>query len=157
MSANTDAPRAPGADWSAFAATPTVRSHMDAEVKTLGPDVDVFAAVNFLLDHNLPGAPVVDASNMLVGMISQKDLLKLLSAGTGGEPVTGRVSDFMTRNVISIPPKMDIYYAAGMLIKHPFRSLPVVEGGHLLGLLTRRNVLRAVRSRLRAMLDASAS
>ncbi len=152
---NDSAPRAPGTDWSALAASPTVRAHMDVEVPTLGPDEDVFAAVNFLLDHNLPGAPVVDTSNQLVGMISQKDLLKLLSAGTAGEPVAGRVSDFMTRNVISIPAKMDIYFAAGLLIKHPFRSLPVVEGGHLLGLLTRRNVLRAVQSRLRHMLDVA--
>src|SRR3954467_8620347 len=100
---------------------PTVSEYMDTTVHTLSPDTDIFKAVNFLLQKKVTGAPVVDAQGKLVGMLTELDCLKLLTLGTDHQAPSGQVRDFMSTTVQTIPPTMDIYYAAGMFMKVPFR------------------------------------
>ncbi len=118
---------------------------MDHVVPTLREDQDILAATDFLIEAHVTGAPVVDADNRVVGILTEKDCLKLLTMGTSeaDEPV-GTVGDYMQRNVVTITPNMNIYYAAGLFLHHNFRRLPVVENGHLVGAITRFDILKAV-------------
>ena len=128
---------------------PKVRDHMDTEVHCLAPETDILDAVDFLLAHRVTGAPVIDSNGRLVGMLSERDCLKLLAKGIEGHVPRGTVADFMTSEIIAIPPDMDIYWAAGMFLGSTVRRLPVVENDKLVGAITRFDILRVIQATLR--------
>ena len=126
---------------------PKISEYMDTSVPTLSPETQILAAVDFLLHHQVTGAPVVDSKGRLVGIITETDLLKLLTEGIQGEPADeATVAEFMTTNVITVSPAVDIYFVAGTFIANKFRRLPVVEDGKIVGAITRYDLLRVVRS-----------
>ena len=124
---------------------PIVREFMDTYVDIVSPEMDIMEAVNFLLQKRITGAPVTNAKGKLLGMISELDCLKVLTHATGREMLRGKVRDFMTADVQSIPPTMDVYYVAGLFMRVHFRRFPVVENGRLVGAITRFDILRAVK------------
>jgi len=128
---------------------PKVRDHMDTEVHCLAPETSILDAVDFLLEHRVTGAPVIDANGRLVGMLSERDCLKLLAKGIDFSVPRGTVADFMTSEITAIPPDMDIYYAAGMFLGSTVRRFPVVEDGKLVGAITRFDILRVIQAKLR--------
>ncbi|MEZ4265770.1 MAG: CBS domain-containing protein [Myxococcota bacterium] len=128
---------------------PIIRDHMDTTVHTLRPDAPILDAVDFLLEHHVTSAPVVDDQGVLIGIVSEKDCLRLLAAGTDADMPRGIVADFMTRDVTTITPKMNVYYVAGLFLKNVFRRLPVVEDGKLVGAITRFDILRVIQKNLR--------
>ena len=126
---------------------PKISEYMDTSVPTLSPETQILAAVDFLLRHQVTGAPVIDSNGRLVGIITDTDLLKLLTEGHQGEPAAeATVAEFMTTNVITVPPAVDIYYVAGTFLANKFRRLPVVEDDKIVGAITRYDLLRVVRS-----------
>ena len=126
---------------------PKIGQYMDTVVPTLSPDTRIMAAVDFLLRHRVTGAPVVDADQKLVGIITETDLLKLVAEGIKGEPPTAAtVAEYMTTDVVTVPPTVDIYYIAGMFLANKFRRLPVVENGRIVGAITRFDLLRVIRT-----------
>lgn len=128
---------------------PMVGDYMDTQVPTLLPEMEILDAVEYLLGHHVTGAPVVDAYGRLIGMLTERDCLKLLSVGAEAGMPRGAVQDFMTTDLITVGPSTDVYYAAGLFLKHTFRRLPVVEKGRLAGAITRFDILRVIRSNLR--------
>ena len=127
---------------------PVVRDFMDKDVATLRPDTDIFDAVGFLLKKHLTGAPVTDETGRLVGILTEKDCLRLVAAGDGGDMPRGSVATYMTPNPETIPPDMDVYYAAGLFLARDFRRFPVVESSKLIGTITRFDILRAIQANL---------
>ncbi len=126
---------------------PKISEYMDTGVPTLSPETQIIEAVDFLLRHQVTGAPVVDSDQRLVGIITETDLLKLVTEGIQGEPPTeATVAEYMTSDVITVPPTVDIYYIAGMFLANKFRRLPVVEDGKIVGAITRYDLLRVVRA-----------
>ena len=128
---------------------PRVRDHMDTTLHTLSPDTPILDAVDFLLEHHVTGAPVVNAEGRLVGMLSERDCLKLLAKGMEEDLSSRSVSDFMISEVISIPPDMDMYWVAGIFLGSTVRRLPVVENGKLVGAITRFDILRVIQANVR--------
>ena len=124
---------------------PTVREFMDKFVDTLAPETDIWDAVDFLLEKRVTGALVADKKGKLVGILTESDCLKLLTlGGADHDAPKGKVKDFMTSGVQSIPPTMDIYYVAGLFLTKNYRRLPVVEDGRIVGAITQFDILRAV-------------
>ena len=131
-----------------MAKLPVVRDHMDRNIATLPPETPILEAVAFLLDKKVTGAPVVDKTGRLVGILTEKDCLRLVAAGIGGDLPRGRVADIMTPDPETIPPDMDVYFAAGLFLTRPFRRFPVVENGKLVGAITRFDILRVIQANL---------
>ena len=131
-----------------MAKLPVVRDYMDRHVATLRPDTDILDAIGFLLEKRITGAPVVEKTGRLVGMLTERDCLRLVAAGVEGNLPRGSVATFMTPNPETIPPDMDIYFAAGLFLKRNFRRFPVVEDGRLVGAITRFDILRVIRANL---------
>ena len=127
---------------------PIVRDHMDTEVYSLEPGTEILDAVGFLLQHHVTGAPVIDGAGHLLGMLSEKDCLKLVAAGADANRPRGTVADFMTTAVTTISPDTDVYYAAGLFLHQGFRRFPVVEAGKLVGAITRFDILRVIHANL---------
>jgi CBS domain-containing protein len=126
---------------------PKIGEYMDAVVPTLSPETRIMKAVDFLLRHRVTGAPVVDSGGRLLGIITETDLLKLVTAGIQGQPPTeATVAEYMTTDVMTVPPTVDIYYVAGIFLKNKFRRLPVVKGGKIVGAITRFDLLRVIRT-----------
>jgi len=131
-----------------MAKLPVVRDHMDRNVATLRPETNILDAVGFLLEKRVTGAPVVDKSGRLVGILTEKDCLRMVAAGVDGNLPRATVATIMTPNPETIPPDMDVYYAAGLFLTRPFRRFPVVEDGRLVGAITRFDILRVIRANL---------
>lgn len=129
-----------------------IRQVMTARPRTVRSDMPILDAVDVLLRHDVPSVPVVDASGALVGVLSEKDCLRLVSEGDreGHDVPHGTVESYMTRDVETLPPNMDVCYAAGRFLEQPYRRYPVVENGRLIGEVSRRDVMRACLGTLRA-------
>jgi CBS domain-containing protein len=126
---------------------PKISEFMDTVVPSLAPDTGIIKAVDYLLRHRVTGAPVVDAGGKLLGIITETDLLRLVTEGIQGEPpASATVSEYMTKDVVTVPPSVDIYYVAGIFANNKFRRLPVVEGGKVIGAITRYDLLRIIRT-----------
>lgn len=123
--------------------TVTVRDYMATDLVTFTPDMAITSALSLLVKHGHSGAPVVE-DERLVGMLSEKDCLKvaLVANFEGVEP--GSVRDFMTADVATVAPDADLLDVASRFVDAPFKRLPVVENGRLIGQISRSDVLRAI-------------
>ncbi len=124
---------------------PKICDFMDHLVPTLAPDTKIMDAVDYLLQQRVTGAPVVDSDGKLLGIITETDLLKLITVGVQGQPPTdATVADYMTKDVVTVPKTADIYYVAGIFRKRKFRRVPVVEDGKIVGAITSFDLLRVI-------------
>ena len=128
---------------------PKVSDYMDTVVQTLNPETQILDAVDFLLEKHVTGAPVVDGENRVVGILTEKDCLHLLAAGSEADVPQGTVADFMSTEVQTIPAGMDVYFCAGLFMNTTVRRFPVVDQGKLIGAITRFDILRAIQKNLR--------
>ena len=128
----------------------TVRNYMNSTTRTLSPEDDIFVAMGRLIDEGITGAPVVDDAGRVIGMLSEYDCLRLLAEGSGGDAPRGHVRDFMATAFTAVQPTMDVYYVAGIFLREPMRRrFVVLEGERLVGVITRKDILRAVRDGLK--------
>lgn len=122
----------------------TIRDYMSAALVTVSPETEVLAAMQKLLDARVSGAPVVDARGNLVGMLTQRDGLDVaLHAVYHGEPA-GRVADYMSAPVHTLPAETSLLDGIEAFRHSRFRRFPVVDGTHLVGLISRRDLIRAI-------------
>ncbi|MBY8964976.1 CBS domain-containing protein [Algiphilus sp.] len=119
---------------------------MSAHLLTFTPEMDVLNAINQLLEQGISGAPVVDRLGNLVGMLSEKDCMRVaLNAGYHGD-LGGKVRDFMSPRVVTIDADTSILEVARMFMESPFKRYPVVSDNRLVGNISRHDVLRAIDS-----------
>ena len=124
---------------------PVISDYMDHVVPTLPPDIDIYDAIDFLLEKGVTGAPVVDGDGAIIGIVTETDCLKLLAQGRDNQAASGTVGDFMTADPVTAPPNMNIYFAAGLFIGGRFRRLPIVDANkRVVGAITRFDILRAI-------------
>lgn len=119
---------------------------MDTSFVKLNPSMDVYHAIETLLNNRITGAAVVDDDGELVGILSERDCLKTLLHGAYNNMPLAQVGDYMTKDVETIPPTWDVVAAADFFHQHVYRRLLVVEDGKLVGQITRRDLLRAIQA-----------
>ncbi|MDE3736961.1 MULTISPECIES: CBS domain-containing protein [Pseudomonas] len=123
-----------------------VRDYMARHLVTFRSDTDLFLAIERLLEHHIPAAPVVDSQGHLIGMISEGDCLRGILSGAYYEAIGGNVSGYMSTQVETISPETDIIDVCQRFLRDKRRCFPVVEEGVLVGQISRRDVLRAVKA-----------
>lgn len=123
-----------------------VRDYMNRETVTLSPETHLFAAIDVLLVNRISGAPVADALGNLVGVLSESDCLKGILNEAYFEETCGTVKSLMSEVVETIDADADILKAAAHFVERGRRRLPVTERGRLVGQISRRDLLRALKA-----------
>lgn len=126
---------------------PTVRQMMDTTTHAVPADMPIRDAIDVLVRKGVTGVPVLDADGRLLGVLSEEHCLRLIALGDElFEAPTGTVAQFFDATVLHVAPDVDLYYVAGMFLRdRVHRRYPVVESGRLVGVITRKDVLRALR------------
>lgn len=123
---------------------PLAHECMSTPVYKLHPDSSICDAVDFLASKSLSGVPVIDDDDNLVGILTEKDCLRVIVAMAYNYEVGHHVRDFMSPTRWTVHPSMDVFTAAQLFLENNFPSLPVVEEGKLLGLISRRDILNGI-------------
>jgi CBS domain-containing protein len=125
---------------------------MTRDVITVTPETPVHEAITLLTGHAIASLPVV-AGGEVIGIVSEPDLLKgrlphdrtvsLIPRADGPDP--GRtVDDVMNEPVICLPATADAADVAQVLLDNHVRAVPIVDGSSLVGIVSRRDLLRIV-------------
>lgn len=125
-----------------------ITKYMAKDLITFTPDQTIQEVINVMLENKISGAPVLNEKNELVGLISERDCLKLIfdNAYNSRLHIDRKVADYMTQNVTTISVNSNIADVADKFLKNSFRRFPVVdERGRLKGQVSRRDILRAVK------------
>lgn len=116
-----------------------VRDVMTRNVVTLPPEATAETAIETLVEQRISGAPVVDAEGRLLGVITEYHLLKIASFPSLQDQT---VAELMTKAVWVITEDAELADAAELLSKHRIRRLPVVDHGRVVGVVSRRDIIR---------------
>jgi len=124
-----------------------VRDYMMDRPITVKPDMTIAEAAQIIITNKISGATVVDADDKVVGMLSELDCLKNVAHAmyNEGSPGSALVSDVMTTEVEVNHPSDDIVKVAESMLDHKHRRRPVVVNGKLVGQLTCRQLLKAIK------------
>jgi CBS domain-containing protein len=120
---------------------------MKTTARVFHPDMSVLEAMEVLYNKGKSAAVVVDDDYRLVGILTEKDCLRvLLSEVYDRFEAIGRsrVADFMSPVVETLTPSMDIFAIASVFLRTNFTSLPVLENGILIGSVARLSMLAAI-------------
>ena len=121
-----------------------VKDHMVTNVITLDPDMEILRATQLLIRHDISGAPVLDKHGRLIGVLTERDCMRVaLHAGYHGAP-GGLVRDYMNAAPVSVSPEDTILELAERFVNERYRRYPVLDGGRLVGVISRREVMRAM-------------
>src|SRR5690349_13597251 len=126
------------------------RDVMTSPVITLRPGAPVQAAAALLCSHGFTAAPVVDAGGAIVGIASEADLVRgrIVPDGWAAPPEPNPVvRQVMTPAPAVKRPEDDLADVVALMLDAGLRSVPIVEDGRLVGIVTRRDVLRVVARR----------
>lgn len=115
-------------------------------VITVHPETPVYQAIATLVEKNITGLPVVDRDMSLSGIISEKDVLKLLYESHRG---AGIVGEFMTRNVISFDIKDSLDNICDCLANNVFRRVTILDKDKLTSVISRSDIIRVNKSRFK--------
>lgn len=123
----------------------TAKEVMNTSVIMFHPDTPVMDCVDTLIKRKITGAPVVNELNEIQGVISEKDVLKLIMHEGYTQAPTGTVSDYMSKMVESVGPEEEIHKIASLFFERSYRRLPVVENKQVLGIISRRDILQYIK------------
>lgn len=120
---------------------------MSRQFTSFHPDQTIEEVVDILLKKKLTGGPVVDDGGKLVGIISEGDCLKEVVRGkyNNSPLLSGQVKDYMATEVQSMDPELSIFEAAQTFLDKRLRRFPVMKEGKLLGVISQKDVMVAVR------------
>ena len=121
-----------------------VRDYMSVNLVTLDSDTEILQAANTLLDNGIGGAPVVDRSGKLIGMLTEKDCMKVVMHAGYHSERGGPVVEFMSKELITVSVQDSIFETAKLFLGDCFHRYPVLENGLLVGQISRRDVMRAL-------------
>lgn len=137
-------------------AVTTVRDIMTADVETLHVGDDLAEADELMKRKRIRHLPVVDGEGKLVGLVTHRMILAAwVSHGDPGHERAGDVARgipvemIMERDLTTLSEEMPAEAAAGILEKHKFGCLPVLDGGVLVGIVTESDFVRFARDYFR--------
>ncbi|WDQ14818.1 CBS domain-containing protein [Rhodopirellula sp. P2] len=127
----------------------TAREMMVRNLITLSPEMDSLEALDVLLRQRISGAPVVDDNGHFVGVFSEKSCMKFVVGMAYENLPSIPVGDLTDKNPPTISEETDLLTIAQTFLNAACRRLPVLDSeSRLRGQISRRDVMRAVRSHM---------
>jgi predicted transcriptional regulator len=125
---------------------PTIDKIMAKDEMTFSPDQPINEVIDILLKEKATGAPVLDRNRKIVGMITEKDCMKvLIDSAYHNMPSSDKtVSHYMSPVVKTVTTDHDLLDVANEFLTTNYRKFPVVYMDTLVGQISRRDVLRAI-------------
>ena len=118
---------------------------MTRNVITMSPHHSFSDAITFMEKHFFRHFLVVDKANRLVGLVSDRDILRMLARTTNLHGTS--VSQFMSRDLITVTPDTRLSHAVGKMLSKQINCLPVVDDTkNLCGIITSTDFLKTYRS-----------
>ena len=121
-----------------------VRDYMTRRIVSFTPDTEILRALHLMHKNDISNAPVLDENGSLIGILSDRDCIRGVLQGTYHSEFAGLVSDFMTHEVRTVGPDEGLIDAINRLVDLPHRLYPVVAGGDLVGVISRRDIVAAL-------------
>jgi len=126
-----------------------VTKYMTTDLITFNPETDIIKAIDSMIENQISGAPVLNENKELVGMISEKDCITvIIDSVYHNQPISAsKVSKYMTTNIKTVSVEADVVDVASEFLKKNYKRFPVIdEKGRLVGQVSRRDILRAVKA-----------
>ena len=119
-----------------------------SKMTTFSPELNIEEVIDTMIAKGISGAPVLDDHRKLVGIISEKDCLRLIvDQAYHNLPMNSRkVSDYMTTKVKTLSSSSDVVEAANEFLNSSIRRMPIVDNGILVGQVSRRDILKAAKN-----------
>ena len=123
----------------------TVSDVMTTQLVLFTPKQSIHEVMKSFIKYRISGGPVVDHKGILIGVISEADCMKEISDSRYfNMPILDKsVGHFMTEKVDTIESNMSIFDAAAKFSKSSRRRYPVLEKGHLVGQVSRKDIVIA--------------
>ena len=118
------------------------RDVMSRNVISVQKDTPILEAVKLLVENNISGLPVVEDDMTLVGILTEKDILRLFYALKDAENKT--VSDFMTQPAVHFNENESLLDICDCLMNNPFRRVPVTSKGKVIGIISRQDFVEYI-------------
>lgn len=138
-----------------------VKDIMIKDVRHLSPELSAKDALYKILNQKISGLPVIDENGKLIGMFTEKDVLSYMFPsyveqvgkfiyGETPKAVINKlaaldkisVKDIMRKEVVTVSSDTDLAEAAHLILTQRARRVPVVEGGKVIGIIAREDILR---------------
>lgn len=141
------------------------RELMSTPVVTIHPEAPLKDLAELMVGHRVSGVPVVDRGGMLIGVVSESDVMEKIDGAAGADaegglprlltalskaldgsskPTARAVADLMTTRVVTAGPDATVQELVHLMIAYDINRVPVVETGRLVGIVTRADILRTV-------------
>lgn len=117
-----------------------VAALMSTPVVAVGPETRIGDVAAMLRARQISALPVVTADRLLLGLVSEGDVLALETV-RGEDWADQTAASVMTRHVVTVSPLADARSVAGLMSRRGLRHVPVVEDGRVAGMLSRRDLI----------------
>ncbi len=144
-----------------------VKDIMTKELITVSPDTEIVYATKLLLENRINGVPVTDETGKLLGILCQSDLIaqqknlpipSFFTFLNGFIPMNSikqiekqiqkitaiTVAQAMTKNPVTVQPDTNIEEVAALMVDNNFHTIPVMDGGKLVGIVGKEDILRTI-------------
>lgn len=120
----------------------SIKSIMTTDVRTVSETTPIYAAIDLLTKYKVSGMPVINSQSQIVGILSEKDVLKLLIDKNLN--VHNTVADYMTCDVITFHEHDDAIEICRFFLNTHIRRVPIVNDGKLVGIVSRRDIVSLI-------------
>jgi CBS domain-containing protein len=116
---------------------------MTEEVLTITPGRSLREAAEFMTQHNVGAAVIIDPEQPGPGIITERDLVR--SLGSGESPDNEQIADHLTSNAVFADGDWSLEEAADAMASGGFRHLVVIDGGDVRGIISMRDIMHVWR------------
>ena len=112
---------------------------MSKNIMTVKEETSLKFAIKLLVENNITGLPVVSDEMDLMGIVTEKDILKSLYSS---DVKSKTIADLMARDIISFDEDVDLIKIFKCLVENNFRRVPILSEGKLVGIISRRDIIK---------------
>ena len=121
-----------------------------AGVITIDDHSTVGQVLKSLIQHRVGSLVVIDSEHNPIGIITERDILRLVNEKEAKQWYSQAVGDFMTKDIIIGVPSDDVEYIMALMTENRFRHVPIIDDGKLVGLISIGDIVKSLLKNIKA-------